>query len=110
MGAVPVTTDGYPPSTEVVLDFNDVELGFDRHLVLRGISFHLHRGETKVVFGVAGSGKSVLLKLASVFSSLTPARLLSWERKLLPCRSSNCLDSGARSAWCSRKARSSILL
>lgn len=64
MEAVPVTTNGHPPSTEVVLDFNDVELGFDRHLVLRGISFQLHRGETKVVFGVAGSGKSVLLKLA----------------------------------------------
>src|SRR5690349_8910868 len=59
-----MTTNGHPPSREVVLDFKDVELGFDRHLVLRGISFQLHRGETKVLFGVAGSGKSVLLKLA----------------------------------------------
>src|SRR5689334_5562428 len=59
-----LTTNGHPPSSEIVLEFKDVELGFDRHLVLRGISFQLHRGETKVVFGVAGSGKSVLLKLA----------------------------------------------
>src|SRR5689334_15926443 len=58
------TTNGHPPSSEIVLEFKDVELGFDRHLVLRGISFQLHRGETKVLFGVAGSGKSVLLKLA----------------------------------------------
>ena len=57
------TTNGHPPSSEIVLEFKDVELGFDRHLVLRGISFQLHRGETKVLFGVAGSGKSVLLKL-----------------------------------------------
>ncbi|HVH89370.1 MAG TPA: ATP-binding cassette domain-containing protein [Terriglobales bacterium] len=59
-----ITSNGHPPSAEVVLDFKDVELGFDRHLVLRGVSFQLHRGETKVLFGVAGSGKSVILKLA----------------------------------------------
>src|SRR5437763_12789755 len=57
-------TNGFHPSGEVVLEFTDVELGFDQHLVLRGISFRLHRGETKVLFGVDGSGKSVILKLA----------------------------------------------
>src|SRR5947209_15102686 len=57
-------TNGHHPPGEVVLEFEDVELGFDEHLVLRGVSFRLHRGETKVLFGVAGSGKSVLLKLA----------------------------------------------
>src|SRR6059036_422641 len=57
-------TDGDPAASVVVLEFKDVELGFDQHLVLRGVSFRLHRGETKILFGVAGSGKSVLLKLA----------------------------------------------
>jgi phospholipid/cholesterol/gamma-HCH transport system ATP-binding protein len=51
-------------SNEVVIDFKDVELGFDQHLVLRGVSFQLHRGDTKILFGVAGSGKSLILKLA----------------------------------------------
>lgn len=60
----PATSNGHPPPVEVVLEFKDVELGFDRHLVLRGVSLRLHRGETKILFGVAGSGKSVLLKLA----------------------------------------------
>src|SRR5205085_9146167 len=60
----PAITNGHPQPAEVVLEFEDVELGFDQHLVLRGVSFRLHRGETKVLFGVAGSGKSVLLKLA----------------------------------------------
>jgi phospholipid/cholesterol/gamma-HCH transport system ATP-binding protein len=32
--------------------------------VLNGISFRLAHGETKAVFGVAGSGKSTMLKLA----------------------------------------------
>src|SRR5438874_6280279 len=62
-------TNGFHPSGEVVLEFKDVELGFDQHLVLRGISFRLHRGETKVLFGVAGSGKSVILKQNFRFSA-----------------------------------------
>src|SRR6202011_3209378 len=58
------TSNGHHPPAEIVLEFSDIELGFDQHLVLRGVSFRLHRGETKILFGVAGSGKSVLLKLA----------------------------------------------
>ncbi|MFZ0771681.1 MAG: ATP-binding cassette domain-containing protein [Candidatus Sulfotelmatobacter sp.] len=44
--------------------FEDVALAFGDNDVLRGVSFHLPRGETKAVFGVAGSGKSLILKLA----------------------------------------------
>jgi phospholipid/cholesterol/gamma-HCH transport system ATP-binding protein len=44
--------------------FENVELSFGTNEVLRGISFHLPLGETKAVFGVAGSGKSLILKLA----------------------------------------------
>jgi phospholipid/cholesterol/gamma-HCH transport system ATP-binding protein len=47
-----------------VIVFEDVALAFDDNEVLRGVSFHLPRGETKAVFGVAGSGKSLILKLA----------------------------------------------
>src|ERR1041384_598037 len=43
--------------------FDDVSLSFDELLVLDRVSFELKRGETKVVFGVAGSGKSTILKL-----------------------------------------------
>ena len=44
--------------------FEDVALAFGDNEVLRGISFRLARGETKALFGVAGSGKSLILKLA----------------------------------------------
>ena len=43
--------------------FDDVWLSFGDVDVLRGVSFKLPAGETKALFGVAGSGKSTILKL-----------------------------------------------
>jgi phospholipid/cholesterol/gamma-HCH transport system ATP-binding protein len=45
------------------ITFEDVKVGFENLSVLDGVSFELKRGETKVVLGVAGSGKSSILKL-----------------------------------------------
>src|SRR6202050_3819546 len=47
-----------------VIVFEEVAVSFAENDVLRQISFRLNRGETKAVFGVAGSGKSLILKLA----------------------------------------------
>jgi phospholipid/cholesterol/gamma-HCH transport system ATP-binding protein len=44
--------------------FEDVHLTFEDNEVLRGVSFRLPFGETKALFGVAGAGKSTILKLA----------------------------------------------
>ena len=60
-------TNGSPShafSEEVVLRFENVAIAFEGKEVLKGISFELHRGETKVLFGIAGAGKSTVLKLA----------------------------------------------
>lgn len=43
--------------------FDRVSIAFD-HPVLNKISFHLPRGETKILMGVAGTGKTLTLKLA----------------------------------------------
>jgi phospholipid/cholesterol/gamma-HCH transport system ATP-binding protein len=54
---------GAPPSASYLVVFENVVLAFEDTPVLNGISFHLSKGETKAIFGVAGSGKSTILKL-----------------------------------------------
>src|ERR1041385_8725316 len=55
--------DTRQPSAEAIR-FEDVSLAYDDRRVLDSISFRLPHGETKAIFGVAGSGKSTILKLA----------------------------------------------
>ena len=56
-------TEKRQPSGDAIR-FEDVSLAFDDKRVLEGVSFRLAHGETKALFGVAGSGKSTVLKLA----------------------------------------------
>jgi len=51
-------------SPQDAIVFEDVRLSFESNLVLDGVSFSLARGETKAIFGVSGTGKSTILKLA----------------------------------------------
>ena len=48
-----------------VLAFQDVSIAFDGPPVLEDVSFSVAPGETRVLLGPAGVGKSVLLKLAN---------------------------------------------
>ncbi|WP_348269357.1 ATP-binding cassette domain-containing protein [Edaphobacter paludis] len=52
-------------STEPVVVYEDVSIGFDRKPVLDNISFKVQPGETRIILGPAGCGKSVLMKLAN---------------------------------------------
>ena len=61
--SVCVPSTSKPPVGDAIV-FEDVHLSFDDNHVLRGVSFRLPFGETKALFGVAGSGKSALLKIA----------------------------------------------
>ena len=45
------------------IEFKDVELAFDEKLVLDKVSFTVRRGETKIVLGGSGTGKSTIINL-----------------------------------------------
>ncbi len=53
------------PDTEIVVQFEHVCIGFDGNTVLNDLSFSARTGETLIILGAAGSGKSILLKLAN---------------------------------------------
>ena len=50
-------------SSSSVIVFDNVSIAFEDKTILDEISFQLTRGETKAIFGIAGSGKSTILKL-----------------------------------------------
>lgn len=50
---------------EPLIIFKDVRLGFDEGDVLQGISFEVSPGETKILLGESGSGKTLIMKLAA---------------------------------------------
>ena len=46
-----------------MIEFKDIHKSFDEKLVLQGLNLHVKKGETLVVLGRSGCGKSVLLKI-----------------------------------------------
>lgn len=45
------------------IEFRDIYLSFDDKTILNGISFTVRRGETKVILGRSGGGKSTIIRL-----------------------------------------------
>jgi phospholipid/cholesterol/gamma-HCH transport system ATP-binding protein len=45
------------------IEFQDVELAFDDSVVLDGVSFTVRKGETKIILGRSGCGKSTIIRL-----------------------------------------------
>jgi phospholipid/cholesterol/gamma-HCH transport system ATP-binding protein len=66
MATAPIATrevEQRDPNAPVVV-FENVSMGWEGNQVLKNISFVVNPGETRLLLGPAGSGKSVLLKLA----------------------------------------------
>lgn len=53
------------PDQTPIVDFENVSITFEREPVLENITFQVQRGETLILLGPAGGGKSVLMKLAN---------------------------------------------
>jgi phospholipid/cholesterol/gamma-HCH transport system ATP-binding protein len=61
-----VTPGTARPASETdapVVVFDHVSLAFDEKVILKDVSFTLHRGHTKIILGASGAGKSVTLKI-----------------------------------------------
>jgi phospholipid/cholesterol/gamma-HCH transport system ATP-binding protein len=54
-----------PDSQEPIVVVDDVSIIFDVKPVLQNVSFTVQRGETRIILGPAGGGKSVLMKLVN---------------------------------------------
>src|SRR5580693_9440773 len=50
---------------EALISLHDVHVGFEDREVLAGISFDVAHGETKVLLGETGTGKTLIMKLAA---------------------------------------------
>ncbi len=52
-----------PARVVPAIEFRDVHLSFDDKKILNGVSFTVRRGETKIILGRSGGGKSTTIRL-----------------------------------------------
>lgn len=52
-----------PDRIQPAIEFRDVHLSFDDKKILNGVSFTVKKGETKIILGRSGGGKSTTVKL-----------------------------------------------
>ena len=58
-------TPTFPAVDQAAIEFDNVRLGFSEGEILRGVTFSAQERETLVLLGETGTGKTLLLKLAS---------------------------------------------
>src|SRR5277367_3377701 len=72
----PLIPNQKEPSAAHYIEFRNVSKSFGDHAVLDNISFFVERGETCVIMGRSGVGKSVTLKLILGFLHPDSGRIL----------------------------------
>ena len=67
---------------ERYIEFHEVNKSFGEQKVLRDVNFHMNKGETTVILGRSGVGKSVSLKLIMGFLRVDSGRVIVAERDI----------------------------
>ncbi|MGC1107599.1 MAG: ATP-binding cassette domain-containing protein [Candidatus Acidiferrales bacterium] len=68
--------------SERYIEFRDVNKSFGEQDVLRDVNFHMNKGETAVILGRSGVGKSVSLKLIMGFLKADSGRVIVAEQDI----------------------------
>src|SRR5277367_4787811 len=71
-----------PDSHTPIVVFEDVSIAFDQNEVLTNVSFKVMPGESRIILGPAGVGKSVLLKLANGLLCPDSGRVLVFGKEI----------------------------
>jgi phospholipid/cholesterol/gamma-HCH transport system ATP-binding protein len=79
-----------------ILRFEDVSLHFGATVALDHVSFETHPGQTCVVFGAAGSGKTMLLKIAVGLARPDSGRVWLFGQEITQLREQDLFDMRAR--------------
>ena len=72
--------------TEPVVVFEEVSIAFGAEPLLQNISFTIRQGETRILLGPAGVGKSVLLKLVNGLIRPTSGRIFVFGQEISAMR------------------------
>ena len=61
----PLDVDDLPDDSRLIpsIEFREVALAFDDQVILDKVSFSVHRGQTRIVLGPSGTGKSTIINL-----------------------------------------------
>lgn len=83
---------GDPP----ILRFDDVTLRYGDTVALDHVSFELYAGETRIIFGAAGAGKTVLIKAAAGLETPDSGHIYVFGQDIARMRESQLFEIRAR--------------
>jgi phospholipid/cholesterol/gamma-HCH transport system ATP-binding protein len=70
------------PENESLLRFEKVSVAFDTTEALQDVSFDVKEGETRIILGAAGSGKTVLLKTAIGLNTASAGKIFLFGQEI----------------------------
>ena len=91
-----------------VIALEHVSLAFDEKVILKDVSFTLLPGHTKIILGASGSGKSTILKLILGLLKPDGGSIVVNGQRVDTMRERELMTVRSISAWCFRRAHSSI--
>jgi phospholipid/cholesterol/gamma-HCH transport system ATP-binding protein len=84
------------PGESAIVRFENVSLRYGDTVALDGVSFDLYPGESRIIFGAAGTGKTVLVKAAAGLVKPDSGRIYIFGEEITQLREQKLFDIRAR--------------